>query len=93
MNVLINIYKKKVQTKDWRKKKNSVAIVATVPLEQIKRMVAFTHSPNKCHNIFTKHLFLVVVDLTTLTAMCVCIYIYIYIALLYAFTRAMRLFF
>ena len=49
-----------------------------MPLEQIKRMVAFTHSPNKCHNIFTKHLFLVVVDLTTLTAMCVCIYIYIY---------------
>ena len=62
MNVLINIYKKKVQTKDWTKKKNSVAIVATVPLEQIKRMVAFTHSPNKCHNIFTKHLFLVVVS-------------------------------
>ena len=62
MQVLINIYKKKVQTKDWRKKKNSVAIVATVPLEQIKRMVAFTHSPNKCHNIFTKHLFSIVVS-------------------------------
>ena len=48
---------KKVQTKD--SKKNSVA---TVPLEQIKSTVVFTHSPNKCHNIFTKHLFSVVVD-------------------------------
>ena len=44
-----------------KKKKNSIATVATVPLEQIKRTVAFTHSPNKCYNIFTKHLFLIVV--------------------------------
>ena len=46
---------------DWIKKKNVVATVATVPLEQTKSTVTFTHSPNKCHNIFTKHLFLVVV--------------------------------
>ena len=39
------------------KKKNTVATVATVPLEQTKSIVAFTRSPNKCHNIFTKHLF------------------------------------
>ena len=44
---------------DWRKKKkkNFVATVATMPLEQIKSTVAFTHSPNKCHKICTKHLF------------------------------------
>ena len=41
----------KVQRK---KKKNSIA---TMPLEQIKSTVAFTHSPNKCHKICTKHLF------------------------------------
>ena len=32
-----------------------------IHIEQIKSTVAFTHSPNKCHNIFTKHLFSVVV--------------------------------
>ena len=32
-----------------------------VYIEQIKNTVAFTHSPNKCYNIFTKHLFLVVI--------------------------------
>ena len=45
-----------------KKKKNSIATVATVPLEQIKRTVVFTHSPNKCHNIFRKHLFSVMFD-------------------------------
>ena len=40
------------------KKKN---VVATMPLEQIKNNVTFTHSPNKFHNIFTKYLFSVVV--------------------------------
>ena len=33
-----------------------------VHIEQTKKTVTFTHSPNKCHNIFTKNLFLVVVD-------------------------------
>ena len=33
-----------------------------VYIEQIKNIVTFTHSLNKCHNIFTKHLFSVVVD-------------------------------
>ena len=32
-----------------------------VHIEQTKNTVACTHSPNKCHNIFTKHLFLVVI--------------------------------
>ena len=32
-----------------------------VHIEQTKSNVAFTHSPNKCHNIFTKHLFSIVV--------------------------------
>ena len=53
MRVLINIFLKKVQTK--KKKKNSKATVATVPLEHTKSTIAFTHSPNKYHNIFTKH--------------------------------------
>ena len=44
-----------------KKKKNFVATVATMPLEQTKSIVVFTHSPNKCHNICTKHLFSVVV--------------------------------
>ena len=26
-----------------------------------KNIVVFTYSPNKCHNIFTKHLFLVMI--------------------------------
>ena len=29
--------------------------------KQTKSIIAFTHSPNKCHNIFIKHLFLIVV--------------------------------
>ena len=33
----------------------------TVHIEQTKNTVTFTHSPNKCHNIFTKHLFSVIV--------------------------------
>ena len=45
-----------------KKKKNSIATVAIVPLKQIKRTVAFTHSHNKCYNIFTKKLFSIVVD-------------------------------
>ena len=53
-------YKRK--TKEKKKlKKNSVATVVIVLLEQTKSTVIFTHSLNKCHNIFTKHLFLVVV--------------------------------
>ena len=49
--------KEKKSTKGRLKKKNSVATVTTVPLEQTKNTIVFTHSPNKCHNIFTKHLF------------------------------------
>ena len=61
MRVLINISKKSTNGRLKKKKKNFVATVATVPLEQTKSTVAFTHSPNNCHNIFTKHLFSVVV--------------------------------
>ena len=32
-----------------------------IHIEQTKSIVAFIHSFNKCHNIFTKHLFSVVV--------------------------------
>ena len=31
-------------------------------IEQTKSTVACTHSPNKCHDIFTKHLFSVVIS-------------------------------
>ena len=40
-----------------KKKKNSIATIAIVPLEQTKSIIIFTYSPNKCHNIFTKYLF------------------------------------
>ena len=59
---------KKVQTKDWSKKKkkkevkDAIVTIATVPLEQTKNTVTFTHSPNKCYNIFTKYLFSVMVS-------------------------------
>ena len=61
MWVLINIYIffKSTNGRLKKKKKNPIA---TLPLEQTKSNVAFTYSPNKCHNIFTKYLFLVVVD-------------------------------
>ena len=48
-------YNKKKEYKSMIEKKKKVHI------EQTKSTVVFTHSPNKCHNIFTKHLFLVVV--------------------------------
>ena len=51
------IYKRKTK----KKKKNFVATITIVLLKQTKSTVAFTYSPNKCYNIFTKHLFLVVV--------------------------------
>ena len=53
--------KKKYKRKTEEKKKNSIATVTIVLLEQTKSTVVFIHSPNKCHNIFTKYLFLVMV--------------------------------
>ena len=32
-----------------------------IHIEQIESIVAFIHSPNKCHNIFTKYLFSIVI--------------------------------
>ena len=61
MSAYINISKKKKTQTDYWEKKKTLGIVATLPLEQTKRMVAFTHLPSKCHNIFTKHLFSVVI--------------------------------
>ena len=48
------LYIRKKSTNQWLKKKK-------VHIEQIKSTITFTHSLNKCHNIFTKYLFLVVV--------------------------------
>ena len=55
MRIHAFIYKKKEHKSMIEKKKKKVHI------EQTKNTVVFTHSSNKCHNIFTKHLFLVVV--------------------------------
>ena len=52
--LLIWSLEKRAQIDDWIKKKR-------VHIEQTKSMVVFTHSSNKCHNIFTKYLFSVVV--------------------------------
>ena len=52
--LLIQLVEKKAQIDDWEKKEE-------VRIEQIKSTVVFTHSLNKCHNIFIKHLFSVVV--------------------------------
>ena len=48
-----NTVEKRVQIDDWEKKK--------LHIEQTKSTVAFTYSPNKCLNIFIKHLFSIVV--------------------------------
>ena len=55
-----NIVEKRAQIDDWEKilKKKRW----TVHIEQTKSTVVFTYSPNKCHNIFTKHLFSVIVS-------------------------------
>ena len=51
---IVNRYIRKKSTNWWLKKKKK-------HIEQFKSTVAFTHSSNKCQNIFTKHLFLVMV--------------------------------
>ena len=52
------ILQKKIAQIDVQEKKKKRL---TIHIEQTKSIVAFTHSPNKCHNIFTKYLFSVVV--------------------------------
>ena len=52
--LFIQLVEKRAQIDDWERKKK-------VNIEQTKSTVAFIHSPNKGHNIFTKHLFSVVV--------------------------------
>ena len=44
-----------------KKKEHKSMIEKKIHTEQTKSTVLFTHSLNKCHNIFTKHLFLVMV--------------------------------
>ena len=50
------IVSRRAQINGWKKKKKKVYV------EQTKSTVIFTHSPNKCHNIFRKYLFLVVIS-------------------------------
>ena len=61
-NIYTSSYKffflKKKSTNQWLEKKKKQWIVH---IEQTKTTVAFTHSPNKCQNIFAKHLFSIVV--------------------------------
>ena len=55
-------YNKKKEHKSMiEKKKVDIYFFQRVHIEQTKNTVTFTHLPNKCHNIFTKYLFLVVV--------------------------------
>ena len=56
MHIRAFIYKKKEYKSMIEKKMKK----KEVHIEQTKSTVAFTHSSNKCQNIFTKHLFLVV---------------------------------
>ena len=64
-NIYASSYKyleeKKKYKRKTEEKNNAIATVTTMPLEQTKSTLIFTHSPNKCHNIFTKHLFSVVI--------------------------------
>ena len=56
------IYRKKEHKSITEKKKQkNKTKLWIVYIEQTKSTIVFTHSPNKCHNIFTKYLFLVVV--------------------------------
>ena len=50
-------HKLMTEKKEKKKKKKQWKI----HIEQTKSTIAFTHLPNKCHDIFTKHLFSVVV--------------------------------
>ena len=52
-------YCRKKSTNRWLGKK--IKKRWTLHIEQTKSNVVFTHSPNKCYNTFTKHLFSVVV--------------------------------
>ena len=49
----------RIRTFKYNKKKEHKSMIEKkkVHIEQTKSTVAFTHSPNKCHNIFTKHFF------------------------------------
>ena len=53
--LFIELVEKRAQIDDLNKKKK-------VHIEQTKSTVIFIHLPNKCHNIFTKYLFSVMVD-------------------------------
>ena len=55
-----NTIEKKAQIDDWEKIKNKKKWW-TVHIEQTKSTITFTHLPNKCHNIFTKYLFSIIV--------------------------------
>ena len=63
-NIYTSLHKylkgKKKKT-DYLKKKKKLAIIATVLLEQTKSIIIFKYSPDKCHNIFTKYLFSIIV--------------------------------
>ena len=50
------IVSRRAQINGWKKEKKKVHV------KQTKSTVVFTHLPNKCHNIFTKYLFSVVVS-------------------------------
>ena len=58
INVNLHQYLKEKKITEGKKKKKQ----RTIHIEQTKNTVPFTHLPNKCHNIFTKYLFSIVVN-------------------------------
>ena len=62
-HIYIYIYLKRAQTDDHkkRKKKKNQWSDEQYILNKPKSTIVFTYSHNKCYNIFTKHLFLIVV--------------------------------
>ena len=57
------LFMEKKSTNQWLEKRKEKEKRWIVHIEQTKSTIGFTqHSPNECHNIFTKHLFLIVVN-------------------------------
>ena len=62
MQALINIFFLKKEHKPMTEKKKKKKSDEQYILNKLESIVAFTYLPNKCHNVFTKNLFLVVVS-------------------------------
>ena len=61
INIYIYIYIKEHKPMTEKEKKKNQWSDEQYILSKLKNIVAFIHSHNKCYNIFTKHLFSVVI--------------------------------